>query len=630
MPIRMRHRTAPTTTANPNRNWAASPMPNIGQNAFRTWSEANITGLERVALTIAANSSQTITKPVSLNSPGYLDNESFTVPSGTDFVQTTVTWPSGPNVSIRSAVYDSDGDFLTYAPTYGGYGHLTQCQIALKGPQDQRPVVRAGSPWTLAIFPRDGMLPAGPTQQVNVKIEFMHKTTWSSLKLAMKTFKLKKGASRGVKATITAPAAAGTYFGGVRVSNGSATTTIPVSIRVPVKMTNGQGTFSGKLTGSVVEYFGGEFYFYDFAVPGGTASLAAAVTWPDQGNLVNVYLVDPSGRVRDAKSGDLWTGDYSGPPFGVPEAALTHTAEQVVWNAPVAGTWQVLVWAPGFSGNGFSEPYAGTITLDRAVVAPTAWTTTAAPGQTVTRDFFLANPGPTDLAAYADSQAVVNGEPRYQDYWAYYWQPNLTADTFGGGGLATTGFPPVPPNCTQLTAYATWGAIATSGAGSSAPAARSAAPAAPSTALVNPTVPNVLVDLGLYDPTGADVAESLAMTDQGNAVQVQDPMAGSWTTTVAYGDPGPTMPDLQAWVEWMWTAPTPIDGFSAPDADTPVTVAKGSAGTITASITVPADATLGDTIIGKVDFYTAMGDQVQTAGGDHLGSVPVAITVTAP
>ena len=579
--------------------------------------------------TYVASAHQTIMRSVTLNGPDYLDNQSFTVPSGTDFVQTTVTWPSGPGTSIRSAVYDSDGDFLTYAPTYGGYGHLSQCQVALKGPKDQRPVVKAGTPWTLAIFPRGGMLPAGPTQQVSVKIEFMHKATWSSLKVAKKGFKLKKGASRGVKVTITAPAIAGTYFGGLRVSNGSATTTIPVSIRVPVKMTSGRGTFSGKLTGSCIEYFGGEFYFYDFAVPSGTASLAAAVTWPDQGNLVNVYLVDPSGRVRDAKSGDLWSGDYSGPPFGVPDAALTHTAEQVVWDAPVAGTWQVLVWAPGFSGNGFSEPYRGTITLDRAVVAPTAWTTAAAPGRTVTRDFSVANAGPTDLAAYVDSQVVVDGEPRFQDYWAYYWRPILTADTFGGGGLAATGFPPVPPNCTQLTAYATWGAVATGGAGSSTAKVRSAAPKAPSTALIDPSAPGVLVDLGLYDPTGTDVAESLAMTDQGNAVQVQDPMAGLWTTTVAYGDPGPTMPDLQPSVEWMWTAPTPIDGFSAPDADTPVTVARRSTGTITASITVPADAVPGDTIAGKVDFYTAMGDEVQTAGGDHLGSVPVTITVTA-
>lgn len=568
--------------------------------------------------TYVANANQTIMKSVTLNGPDYLDNESLTIPSGTDFVQTTVTWPSGPTTSIRSAVYDSDGNFLTYAPTYGGYGHLTQCQVALKGPKDQRPVVKAGAPWKLAIFPRDGMLPAGPTQQVSVKIEFMHKATWNSLKVAMKSFKLKKGASRGVKATITAPAAAGTYFGGVRVSNGSATTTIPVSIRVPVKMTNGQGTFSGKLVGSTVEYFGGEFYFYDFTVPSDTASLAAAVTWPDQGNLVNVYLVDPSGRVRDAKSGDLMVPDYSN--GTAPDAALTHTAEQVLWNAPMAGKWQVIVWAPGFSGNGFSEPYTGTITLNRAVVGPTTWTATAAPGQTVTADFSVANAGPTDLAAYADSQVTYKGNALYQQVWDDT-TGNLLANDYPGGSNAYGFY--VPQNCTQLTAYAMWGGLFTSTATQNGTGAASLLP------IPVPSASPVLVDLGLYDPAGADVAESLAMSDQGNAVQVQNPMSGIWTTTVAYGNPGPDMPNLGYELQWMFTAPIGIDNFVASaDEGSPLTVAKASSGTITASITVPADAVPGDTVTGTVDFYTATGDQTQAAGGDHLGSVPVTITIT--
>jgi hypothetical protein len=345
-----------------------------------------------------AKSSQTITKSVTLNGPDYADDEPITIPAGTEFIQTTVTWPSGPNVSIRSAVYDSDGNFLTYAPTYGGYGHLSQCQVSLMGPKDQRPVVAAGAPWTLSIFPRGGMVPTGP-QQVNIKIEFMHKANWSAVKVASKGFSLKKGRSRGVKATLTAPAAAGTYFGGIRVGNGSTTMTIPVSIRVPVKMNGATGTFSGKLTGSTVEYNGGEFYFYDFRVPSGTSSVSAQLTWPDQGNLINVYLVDPQGHVRDAKSGDLSTPDYSA--GTVPDSALTLTAEQLVWDAPASGNWQVIVWAPGFSGNGFSEPYAGKITLDRTAVSPAAWTATAAPGETVSADFTVADAGPTDLAAYA-------------------------------------------------------------------------------------------------------------------------------------------------------------------------------------------------------------------------------------
>jgi hypothetical protein len=549
---------------------------------------------EKVSLTptvYMVDSSKTITRTITLNGPEFLDNEDVTVPAGTDFVQSTVTWPSGPNVSIRSAVYDSDGNFITYAPTYGGYGHLSRCQVALDGPKGQRPVITAGSPWTVAIFPRGTMMPTGP-QQVSLRVEFLHNATWSKMKIASKSFSLKKGASRGIVATLTAPTSAGTYFGGIRVSNGSTVMTVPVSIRVPVKMKHGQGTFSGHLTGSTAEYYGGEFYFYDFTVQSGTRSVAAHVTWPDQGNLVNVYLVDPSGRVRDAKGGDLWSSDYAG--GTAPDSAFTHTAEQLLWNAPLAGKWQVIVWAPGFSGNGFSEPYTGTITLGRAVVGPTTWTAPAAPGQTVIGDFTVTNAGPTALKVYADSQVDWNGAAQYQSLWSDEWDG---AFPMTGGGGSDVGAFTIPQNVKQLTAYAVWQSPA-----------------------------SILVDLGLYDPTGTDVAESLTTTDQGNAVQVQDPMAGEWTVTVAYGDPGSSPPPVDWAVQLMWVAPLAIDSFTAPDADTPVTVGKQSSGTITASITVPADAQPGDTITGNVDFYT-VGDGTETAGGDHLGSVPVTITV---
>ena len=69
-----------------------------------------------------------------------------------------------------------------------------------------------------------------------------------------------------------------------------------------------------------------------------------------------------------------------------------------MWADPAPGKWQLIVWAPGFSGNGFSEPYRGVVTVVGGSVAPGAWTATAAPGETATMDFTVANDGPTDLA----------------------------------------------------------------------------------------------------------------------------------------------------------------------------------------------------------------------------------------
>ena len=541
-----------------------------------------------------ADADQTITRTVTLTGPGYEDYEDITVPGGTEFVQTTVTWPSAADVSIRSGVYDSDDNFLTYAPTYGGYGHLSQCQVSLKGPKDQRPVVSSDSPWTLAIFPRGGMLPTGD-QVVNVKIEFLHKADWGRLSLSRTKVTVPKGHSRKVTATVKVPNdyGAGTYFGGIRVSNGASITTVPVSLRVPVTMIEGDfGLFQGRLTGSTAEYSGGEFYFYDFTVPQGATSIDAQVTWPDQGNLINVYLIDPNGRMRDAKGGDLWSSDYAD--LTVPPEALTHMAEQVVWNAPEPGKWQVLIWGAGFSGNGFSEPFRGVVSLDGAWVGPDAWTVTAAPGETVTQDFTVTNEGPTSLAAYAESQVSWDGIARFD----YAWSKPITGSLPGKGNAGNAaGALWLPQNVQQMTLFANW----------DAPAA-------------------TLVDLGLYDPVGCDVAESLATTTQGNAVQVQDPVAGLWTFTLAYGD-NTTPPIPLDWqIQAMLVIPLGIDGFAAPGYDSPVVVAPEGEGTVTAQITVPADAAPGDTITGTVDFYT-VDDQLATAGGDHLGSVPVTITV---
>ena len=139
-----------------------------------------------------------------------------------------------------------------------------------------------------------------------------------------------------------------------------------------------------------------------------------------------------------------------------------------------------------------------------------------------------------------------------------------------------------------------------------------------------------LVDLGFYDPTGTDMAESLATTDMGNAVVVPNPMSGLWTLTVGYGNHDRSPPPVGFEIQVDYVAPMEIDGLTtAATYEEPLIVAKGGSGTIDESITVPPDALPGDTITGTLDFSTS-DDQVQTAGGDHPGSVLVTITVAGP
>ncbi len=535
--------------------------------------------------------------PITLTGPGYTDTQSFTVPAGTDFVQARVTWSSGPTVSLESNVYDSNGNFVSYGETDGGYGHLSFDQIALRGPAGQRPALVKHKPWRIHIEPTSGLEPSTP-QIVHVSISFMHRVSARSITLSRKSVTIEPGASTRVRATVTAPQAAGTSFGGIAIGNGVTTTTIPVAVRVPVKVTHGVGSFSGTITGSTAEYSGGEFYFYDVQVPKGTSSITASLHWPDAGNLVDLYLIDPNGDLRDAKGGDLvWYPDYTS--FTVPDDALTHTAEQVIWDAPQPGKWQVLVWAAGFNGNSFAEHYSGSVVFNTPAVAPASWTAAVPAGGTASAAFTVTDGGATALSAYAESQATSAGAPLYDDVALGPLTGTLTGTIDGVSPILTF---TLPQNVALVTAQATW----------------------------TSSDPNTLVDLGLYDPSQTDKAESLASTSTGNAVVLASPMAGLWTLILGYGNPALPPADADYTVDVSYEAPTAIDGFTASGtADAPVVVAPGGTGTIHVSIDVPADAQPGDVLTGTLRFWT-VADGTQTEGGDNLGSVPVTVTVAPP
>jgi hypothetical protein len=330
-------------------------------------------------------------------------------------------------------------------------------------------------------------------------------------------------------------------------------------------------------------------------VPAGTRSITASLTWPHTGNLVNLYLIDPNGALRDAKGGDLnWYSDYwSGT---VPDAALGHTAEQVIWDAPQPGMWQVLVWAAGFSGDSFAEPYSGAVTLDTPVVAPASWTVTTAPGGQASHDFTVTNAGATALSAYAESQATSGGTPLYDDVALDPLTGTLTPTADGISPILSF---TLPQSVALVTARATW------------------------------TGPDTLVDMGLYDPSDTDKADSLASTSLGNVIVVTNPMAGLWTLILGYGNPALPPAAAAYTVTVDYRAPAAIPGLIASaTADAPCVVAPGGSGTIHVTVDVPADAQPGDVITGALHFST-VGDGTEAEGGDHLGAVPMTITVGA-
>jgi len=153
------------------------------------------------------------------------------------------------------------------------------------------------------------------------------------------------------------------------------------------------------------------------------------------------------------------------------------------------------------------------------------------------------------------------------------------------------------------------------------------------------SVPGTLVDLSMYDPTGTSKSTSLATTDMGNAAVVANPIAGTWTVDLGYGNPTLPAPTAAYALNVDYVGPQPIDGFtSSANSATPLTIAPdGGSGTIHASIHVPADAESGDVIEGRIDFYT-VANGITVAGrrpsrvgaGDDHGAVARGIQLRGP
>ena len=201
------------------------------------------------------------------------------MPAGADFVQARLTWPSGPNVSLESTVYDSQAatSSRTARPS-GGYGHLSFDQISRCRAGRAAPGRGQAQAVEDRIYPTSGMAPSAP--------QIVHLASHSapgratSITLSQQSVTLKPGRRLASGHRHRALGGRDLVRTASRSANGATTTTIPVAVRVPVTLTTATAASSGTITGSTVEYSGGELYFYDVHVPAGTRSLTASLTGP--------------------------------------------------------------------------------------------------------------------------------------------------------------------------------------------------------------------------------------------------------------------------------------------------------------------------------------------------------------
>jgi Subtilase family len=214
------------------------------------------------------------------------------------------------------------------------------------------------------------------------------------------TLLLRPGQSQTVTVSATTPASPGDTDGSIVVSSNlglSGTTSIPVTLRAVVPITNGTGTFSGVLTGGNGRDFGpGQVDYYEFHVGNGVRDITANVTLAnDAANPVGEYLINPDGD----------TLGY-GQNFSQVTDTSTDSASAFTLN-PVPGTWTLIVdFAEPVVGNEVSDPYTGSIEFNAVRVSapalPNSARTKLAAGTPVTVPVKITNNAAAPVDVFID------------------------------------------------------------------------------------------------------------------------------------------------------------------------------------------------------------------------------------
>ena len=517
---------------------------------------------------------------------GYSARHMIQIPQGTDFIKMSSVWSQGgPFVSFRNAIYDSAGAFVTYGPTYGGYGHLALSTVSMNGPDPPK----LGGLWNITIFPRGGMGPASDTL-VKTKVEFYQEMPGGWIDSSASSVTVAPGGSTSFTLSLNdkIPTDAGTYFGQVRVSNGlGQVATIPVVLTVPLAMKGATTSFQGTFTGSTQGYIGGEFYYFQLDVPEMTKNIFATVSWEHTGNLVWIWLVSPEGRMVNINGAGNDLSEY----VDVGGLGLFDTSvknEQLVWANPEPGKWMVGVFAAGFWGGDFSERFTGKVILNDNVVSPDKLVFTGLKsGQSATKPLSVSNLDGVEAM-------TVFGIATSGSKLAYDNTTSKGTLSVSHVGAEDSYLILVKPGTKVIEFNLTW------------------APGSPP------------LSLNTFDPMFSTAGSSVTPQygKQGNgfaSVTIVDPMPGLWNVFVNYYGHGDFSPVTYLFrtsslapmaCTWLSASATP---------QMPLTVAPGMTGTVKVTVTVPAGAMKG-TMTAQLF--------IGTTSGDRLAIVPVTVEVT--
>ena len=355
------------------------------------------------------------TSPQFVNYAGVENNYAliqFTVPPGQNRLAASIAYPASPeayansveNARVRLILIDPHGRLAAHSlpQGVGNYGNVdVTSPVAgtwtgvIFGDAESAEGTNGTIPWQVStqqfvpfasVFPSHLWLAPGQSQTVWVSTT----TPWSP------------GDSSG--SILLSSGSGGGSSGGWGSASGGAITSIPVTLRSLVQVSNGRGSFSGMLTGGS---FGGvltggngrapgegQEAYYEFNVHGSVNNITADVSLAnDPGDSVGAYLVSPDGDTLGYGQNSL---------NGTSGTTLTAYALN-----PVPGTWTLIVdFAEPVVGDEVSQPFTGTIRFNAVRVwatgLPNGARSSLAAGTPVTVPVTITNNGAAPEEFFVD------------------------------------------------------------------------------------------------------------------------------------------------------------------------------------------------------------------------------------
>jgi hypothetical protein len=318
------------------------------------------------------------TSPQFVNYAGVENNYAvihFVVPPGRQRLAASIAYPAGPvdpsnpnaeNARVRLILIDPLGRLAAHSLPQG-VGNYGDVDVTY-------PV--AGT-WTGVIF-GDVAAQSGTNGTVPWQVSTQQFTPFGSVTPSQLV--LGPGQSETFSVSATTPSSPGDASGSIVLSSvpGGPSTSIPVTLRSLVQVSNGRGYFSGVLNrgsfggvptggsfGGVVTGGNGrapgegqeDYYQFNVGQPVNSISAGVSLT-NDPADAVGAYLVSPDGDT-------LGYGQNSNSVNGTSGTSLTAYTLN-----PVPGTWTLIVdFAEPVVGDEISQPFTGTIQFNAVHVA---------------------------------------------------------------------------------------------------------------------------------------------------------------------------------------------------------------------------------------------------------------------